>query len=239
MRMRRLCHASVVLAISALSVNVAVGANFSFQGTFQFDDQLEIFKFVASSPSAIIQTLSYGSGIDAAGDAIPPGGFDPYLSLFDSTGGFLTAATPLLNTNDNGTCPPLTTDNGNCFDSFLDTAAAPVTILTPGNTYFVVLSQSGNTPAGADFGAGFTETGNPNFTAPNGCTNGIFCDFDTTNRNGSWEVDILGVTSAVDTTIPEPGSGPLLATAFAAALALWGRRKAGYARQVSQSRHGH
>lgn len=62
-------------------------------------------------------TFSYGGGTNGAGTAIPEGGFEPYLSLFDASGNFL--ASTFFGT----TCPAganTNTVSGQCFDELLD-----------------------------------------------------------------------------------------------------------------------
>jgi hypothetical protein len=96
----------------------------------------------------------------------------------------------------------------------------PQTTLTPGASYVLVLSQSGNAAFGPTLGDGFASVGNPTFSSQFGCSNGMFCDVATNNRNGNWALDISGVTSATDTTAvtatPEPGSMLLLASGMLA-----------------------
>src|SRR5437868_3283133 len=69
--------------------------------------------FVVAAPSAMqAVTFSYGGGVNGAGTSIPQGGFEPYLSLFDSSGTFL--ASTFLGT----TCPPgayTNTTSGQCY----------------------------------------------------------------------------------------------------------------------------
>jgi len=105
----------------------------SFQGTFQGDDQLGIFGFVAGSTSAVLRTWGFAGGTNANGEVISPGGFDPGLSLFGPDL-LLQASTPLLATNnDGGASVPADPSSGEHFDSFIDTSAAPTLVaLTAG-----------------------------------------------------------------------------------------------------------
>ncbi|MDE3167813.1 MAG: PEP-CTERM sorting domain-containing protein, partial [Acidobacteriota bacterium] len=162
-------------------------------------------------------------GTNAAGNTILAGGFDPILSLFDGTGG-LTASSILLTQNDNGpqcplgspACVNIDPATGSAFDSLLT-----LTGLNVGGTYDLVLSQGDNSANGPNYGAGFLEAGNGNFTAsiyPCGGTS--FCDSNLAQRNGQWAVDIVGVGTAADITgggVPEPGSLFLLGSGLAAA----------------------
>jgi len=62
-------------------------------------------------------TFSYGGGVNGAGQTIAQGGFEPYLSLFDSSGNFLASTFFGI------TCPAganTNTMSGECFDELLD-----------------------------------------------------------------------------------------------------------------------
>src|SRR5689334_4991791 len=93
-----------VLASLGLFSSVSLGASFSFTGLFTQDDQVQFFSFVLNAPGTVtLETWSYGGGTNSGGQAIPSGGFDPVLSVFDSTG-------LLQGLNLDGTCPPHNTD---------------------------------------------------------------------------------------------------------------------------------
>jgi hypothetical protein len=185
--MHTLClnRPAAVLAVLGFLAGIASAADFSFTGTFSTDDQLQVFTFKVDTTSTILmRTWGYAGGTNVAGQVISRGGFDPVLSLFDSTG-------MLIGLNEDGTgfvAPDPNT--GAAFDSYL------TRILTPG-TYTLVLTQSDNSPNGPTFADGFHEQGNPNFTAMFACTNGRFCDVTTDNRNGNWAVDIDNVAAAI------------------------------------------
>src|ERR1700730_11697578 len=62
-------------------------------------------------------TFSYGGGVNGTGATILQGGFEPYLSLFDSSGNFLAS------TFSGTACPPGSNTNTNshqCLDVRLD-----------------------------------------------------------------------------------------------------------------------
>jgi hypothetical protein len=220
----------VVIAF-CLSVGVASAGNFSFTGTFTHDDQLQIFLFTAPSASTMVRTWGYAGGTNANGQIVAEGGFDPILSVFDATGG-LVAISPLLNANDNGvpcapnppasTCVSADSVTGSEFDSLIALSA-----LNPGGIYALVLSEADNTAVGPNFGAGFTQAGQGNFTASEfPCGGPAFCDANLAQRTGNWAVDITGVGSATEpgTGVPEPASMLLLATGITS-LALFRRRR--------------
>lgn len=210
----------LVVWACGLSFGVASASNISFTGTFTTDDQLEIFQFTALSPSFTAQTFGYAGGTNAAGTPIPAGGFDPFLSLFNGVGG-------LVSENDDNPAATVDPTTTFAFDSLLT-----VGTLTPGNTYTLVLSEYDNVPVGTSYADGFTQTGNPTFTATEfGCAGGgpgPFCDSGMNQRNGNWAVDIDGVSAASDISagsgVPEPGSILLLSGGLAG-LALLRRRK--------------
>jgi len=208
-------------------------ASFSFQGTFSTDDQSQVFSFVAGPGAAVLRTWGFAGGTNANSIVIPAGGFDPILSLFGP--GPLIASTPLLATNDNGAGNvPADPGSGEHFDSFIDTAS-PVVALTPGLVYFLILTESDNSPLSNTYGGGFSEQGQGNFTQSlYPCGPGPFCDIDFDQRNGNWAVDITGVASAQAVTagVPEPNTFLLVACALAGVLATW-RRKHSSARQSS------
>ncbi len=109
---------------------------------------------VASSMTAV--TFSYGGGVNGAGVAIPEGGLEPYLSLFDSGGNFLGSTLFGI------TCPAganTNTVSGQCYDVELDGGT-----LSPG-TYEIALSAFENmsyaeNPGGYLLSDGFTGLGN-------------------------------------------------------------------------------
>ena len=197
-RLRRLEIGAFAFCMLA---GVASAASFSFSGTFTQDDQRQLFLFTAPSSDVVMRTWSYAGGNDAAGDAIAPGGFNPVLSLFDATGG-LTASSALVDSNDDGTgvvaADPATL---NAYDSLLE-----LTTLLAGHTYALVLTENDNFANGLTYGDGFSEDGNGNFTAANGCGGNPFCEGPGAQRNGSWAVDITGVGSAQATGVPEPAA---------------------------------
>ena len=109
--------------------------------------------------SSMVQavTFSYGGGTNGHGMAIGPGGFEPYLSLFDSSGNFLASTFFGI------TCPPGANTNagsGQCFDVLLDAG-----VLAPGN-YAITISAFENMSFAENLGVGsladgFTGLGNP------------------------------------------------------------------------------
>ena len=101
-------------------------------------------------------TFGYGGGVNGAGASIAQGGFEPYLSLFDSSGNFL--ASTFFGT----TCPAganTNTVSGQCYDVSLDGG-----VLAPGS-YQIAISAFENLSFAENLGSGtladgFTGLGN-------------------------------------------------------------------------------
>ncbi len=113
---------------------------------------------VSATASMNAITISYGGGVNGAGQIVAQGGFEPYLSLFDAGGNFL--ASTFVGT----TCPAGANTNtlsGQCFDVSMDGGT-----LTPGS-YQIAISAFENMPlaensGGGTLAGGFTCLGNLN-----------------------------------------------------------------------------
>ena len=178
--------ALLFLAVFPLTMSAAIDV--SLQGTFINDDNLALFSIQVATPSAVsIRTLSYADG-----------GFDPVLSLFT---GYLDPAGQQIAGNDDGGCGTVGSDTvtGNCWD-----AAIVNFDLLPG-VYTLVLSQTGNNPAGPTFGDGFTRTGSLSYTGMDFVgINDRFWDASPSKRDNHWALDISNVDSVAQ--IPEPAT---------------------------------
>src|ERR1043165_1257442 len=191
---------SLITAVILLWAVNATSANFSFRGTFNRDDNVQVLTFaLASSGTVTIRSFGYEGGTNSAGTVVPAGGFDTTLALFNSLG-------TLIAFNDDGPTPPLVIDpvTGFAEDSLL-------TLNLAAGTYRAALTEFDNVPNG-NFSAGFFEQGKGNFTPSlTGCPATAFCAVSLAAsgfslRNGNWALDILGATQIV----PEPGSLVLL-----------------------------
>jgi hypothetical protein len=176
----------IVPLLSAFLVSGSLGAStLSYTGTFTQDDQGIALPFIVDvQGTAVLSTLGYAGGVNLGGTTIAAGGFDPVLSLFDSTG-FLIA----LNNASIG------------FDSL-------ISIDLSVGSYTLFLTESDNLPVGPTLADGFTRTGQGNFTGPTFAgVPGAFWDATPEQRNGNWAVDLVGVSNGVSPTpVPEPGS---------------------------------
>jgi hypothetical protein len=142
--MSRLTLKIVLAAASVALFNAPAAADdFSFTGTLNDPNQVLLFNFVVGAPSTVtLRTYSYAGGTNAAGTAIPQGGFDPILALFDSSG-------LRINQNDDGGLNvPADAVTGARFDTFLQSLLAP-------GTYTVSVMAFSNFSVGPNLSDGF------------------------------------------------------------------------------------
>jgi len=221
--LRELKSASAAIAIVVgLAGHASVAdAAFVFQGSLGAPNGVAQFTFTvgAGSGNVTLETFNYnaGSGVfSGAGNAT--GGFDPVLTLFDSTGKFLTD----FRTN---------ISSGN-LDAQIVTDGASNPPLSAG-TYYATLTQFDNTfdSSGNLFtNPTFLRQSQPNYTTTAQNLGGLGSAFAYTDRNltdrfNAWKVGIDGVTNA--TFVPLPGALVLLATAVAGIGALGYRQRRG------------
>lgn len=220
-------------AIVLLFANAAAAysASFSYTGTLPNAEstfQLVLFVSGGSTQSVDFQTYGFGGGKNAAGQMIPPGGFDSLVAVFQGTG---PSAALVNGTADNQTnfgsymgCPPAGTvafSNGDnvCGDINMQLMLAP-------GTYTVVLSDANYVPLAfsdnGTLGEGFSDL----------TVNGAFqtCDLNLTTGvqscitpNGNWALDITDSTGANLSATPEPAT--LLLVVTGAGVGLWRRKR--------------
>src|SRR5258708_866735 len=151
-------HASTISFVGNLRTDANSGceSGCSIDGDYaQFAAVIDSFTVATTSTMQAI-TFSYGGGVNGAGQNIAQGGFEPYLSLFDNSGGFLTSTAP------GTTCPAganTNTVSNVCFDELLDGGT-----LAPG-TYKIAISAFDNLSFAENTGTGtladgFTGLGN-------------------------------------------------------------------------------
>ena len=164
----------MLLAIAALSAP-AYSADFSFTGNLPNDDSVLLFEFTIAAPANVtLLSYSYAGGTNSSSAVIPAGGFDPILSVFDSSGA-------LIDFNDDGSSPDVGIDpvSGNDWDTYLELNALPA------GTYTVSLSQYNNFAIGPNLSNGFQGSGTSGFVDDDGYT-----------RTSAWAFDILNADSA-------------------------------------------
>jgi len=192
---------SVIFAVLVVVLAVAPATyanNFSFTGSFTQDDNVQLFTVTVPVTSTVtFRTWSYAGGVNAAGQTIPHGGFDPILAVFDSTG-------LLIGQNDDGGCALVNADpvTGQCYDTYFTTSLIP-------GIYTVSVMEYDNFAIGPNLSNGFLQQGQGNFTGPDFCgVTGGFYDVTCDQRTNQWAFDALNVGNV--TTTPEPSSLMLL-----------------------------
>lgn len=200
------------LAATILTATMpAAATDFSFTGAFTRDNGQQWLIFTIDTDTTVtMRSWSYAGGMNAAGETIARGGFDPILTLFDGDGW-------LIGTNENGACTDVAADiNGQCRDTYF-------TIDLAAGLYGVSITQYDNLPVGLNLMAGFKWDHVNNYTPLiSGCAigQGQFEDTsggDHCQRDGHWAFDILNVgyaRTARDGPIPEPATWAMMMAGF-------------------------
>ena len=196
--MRGFMKMVVITGMLALSGNVsAIPTDFDFSGTFTNDNDVVLLDFSVDATS----TVTIFSSSWLLGDSGL--GFDPILSIWDSSGN-------LLQQQDDGHNIGQTLSNGVLYDHGVWDSYFSIT-LGAGN-YTASIGQYDNFATGTSLADGFRYDGNPNFTFDNGygsadLFNGVWSGTDT--RTGDWEFHLLNVETA-SVNVPEPSPLALL-----------------------------
>lgn len=201
-----------VLGVCLTATTTAFSAEVDFSGNFLHDNDALRFDFSVALPGVV--TVFSSSWIN--------GGFDPILTLWDSTGN------QIAEQDDGGVVGTQQSDsvfyNYGEFDSFLNIN------LTAGS-YIATLTQYDNFSVSTLLADGFLRNADPLFTSVFGCSNGRFCEGSLVDSNGNpvepnrtsaWELHFLNVASARLNNVPEPSALMLIGLA---GLALAGSRK--------------
>lgn len=209
MNVKAIRKAFVVVALFSAA---ALGADYDFSGTFDYDNDILQFNFTVNTAGNV--TIFSSSWDD--------GGFDPILAMWDAAGN-------LIAEQDDGHNIGFTASNAVSYDHgdwdtyFTQSLAA--------GDYIATVAQYDNFANGGTLAAGFNHDGNPNFTFDNGWGpqpyfNGIW-DIPNDPRTGDWAFHILNVGDVivVDPTIPVPVPGAFLLSSLGMGLVGWMRRR--------------
>lgn len=178
--------------------SVAIPINASFLGGFSADDDVQLFNFTTDGASlSLIVSYGYAGGANAAGAIIGPGGFDTLLTLFNASTG------EAIERNDDGSqlCFNVADslgagiESGNFDPGTGDRFDACSIQLLAAGSYTVAITQYSNDVLNNNLANGFENEGQGNFTSAFGCSNGVFCDVNASNRSSAWAIDFLNVTS--------------------------------------------
>jgi hypothetical protein len=179
--------------LAAGVADLAQATDLSFTGNFVYDNDVQKFSFnLVGDSSVTLRSWSYAGGVNAAGQTIAAGGFDPILSLFDGAGN-------LIAEQDDGDPGSVAVDpkTREGFDVNL------ATTLVAG-AYTVSIQEYDNFSRGS-LGLGYYHDGDVNRNFANG-----FVDITGSQRTSGWAFDILGADTATQeppsSAVPEPAS---------------------------------
>lgn len=213
----KLTWSLAVFALSAFTSAQASASSISqtYTGTLTSESgsgSVVLESFSLTSPSEVtIYTTSYGGGMNLNGTTTGPGGFQPNITLYDSTGFVVANQSPSFSPIAN---PDPT--NGWKGDGYLqDTDAAA-------GTYYVTLTDWQNQMSVTSTGLNVSEAAYLQFSGPGGTS---FQDVQGNTRNGNYALNISAMPlSSGPSSVPEPASFLLVIPALAV-LALFNRKR--------------
>ena len=188
--------------VSLVPTSAAPFSPITQSGVFVTDDEHGFVTFnLASDQTLYFYTTSYAGGPNADGTSAASGGFDPVVTLFDSTNTYVA-----FNDDDvvNYNRPKNVT--GSSLDAYLAQS------LTAGN-YTLVVTQFENTAtAGSNINFPFSEDGNPNFTSIFSSGRlGMFYDSNGDQNTGNYTVNVSAAPPAVPEASTDLSLGLMLA----------------------------
>jgi hypothetical protein len=200
------------------SLPVCTAETISLTGLLLNPEDAVSVDFTLATPGPVaLQTYGFGGGINADGNTISPGGFDPFVGLFSNTGGgalFVNGTSDILSNYSSG-CPPAGTVTigaipKQCGDVSLVFGALPAgsykVLLTDGEYLSTAVFEA----APAFLADGFTDLSGGVFQTCYGAAN---CNTDTAN----WALDI---SAPAGTFSPEPSSLTLVGFGIAVGLGI-------------------
>ena len=171
-------------------------------GVFATDEEHGLVAFsLASDQTLYFYTTSYAGGLNADGSTAASGGFDPIVTLFDSTNTYVAFNdddTVNYNRPKNGT--------GSSLDAYL------AQNLTAGNYTLVVTQFYSFANVGSNINDPFSEDGRPNFTSIFASGRpGMFYDSTGNQNTGSYTVNVSAAPPAVPEASTNLSLGLMLA----------------------------
>lgn len=169
-------------------------------------------KFSLNSASMVtIFTTSYGGGTNLDGSTSGPGGFQPNITLFDSTGFDVANQSPSFS-------PIANPDPSNGWkgDGYLKDTNVPA------GTYFVTLTDWQNQMSITSTGLDANTAAYTQFSGPGG-TN--FSDVQGNTRNGTFALNLEATPLGPPSSVPEPATFGLMLPVLAGALLFWRKKR--------------
>ena len=222
-----------VLGLVLILTGSALADSASYTGTLasSSDTYSLVFNVAGTTNENVtFQTWGFGGGVNAAGQTIAIGGFDPFIGVFSGTGAAAAILTDglgnaygvsdlLSNFTSFSGCPPAGTVNiggSVCGDITMSLSLVP-------GTYTFLLTTAGNIPNAVfdngTLGEGFSGFPGGAFqTCNTDSTGATTCANDTAN----WAFDLT--TSGGSVPTPEPGSLMLLASGLCGVF-FWPRKR--------------
>ena len=207
------CTGALILGVLTVSATQAAPISQTFSGALGSTSQVVQEDFTISATSNVTAfTTSYGGGTNLDGTVATPGGFQPNITLYTSTGDFVTSqavSSPLAKTD---------MSTGLALDGYLaDTGLAP-------GSYIVTLTNwlEQQPPTATNLSDGFVNYGGSTFTDVNGNT-----------RDASYA---LNLSTSGASTVPEPASIWLLVSGLVLAGAASLKKRTTLGREFQRSK---